>query len=188
MKRILVAAGTVQSMELLQQLLRAQKMEVTCNVDNGLDARRELETTFFDLVIVNSPLPDEHGEAIARLAYQKQMEVILLVKQEHVDAVYERIQKTGIYMISKPLKKSLFYQTLQCIYVHNSKLKMLHDEKECLAMQIQDARLLSRAKLLLMQVLKLSEPQAHHYIEKQAMDLRISKREVAKGIINTYEN
>ena len=34
----------------------------------------------------------------------------------------------------------------------------------------------------------MTEPQAHRYIEKQAMDLRITRREVAEGIISTYEN
>jgi response regulator NasT len=90
-------------------------------------------------------------------------------------------------MIPKPLKRSVFFQTLQCIRIQRAKLEKLQEEKGNLDRQIRDAKLLNRAKLLLMQVLKLSEPQAHHYIEKQAMDLRISKREVAEGIINTYE-
>ena len=188
MEHILIVAGTTQGVAMLQQLLHEQGLEVACSTDNGLDARRQLEARSFDLVVVNSPLPDEHGEAVARLAWQKQADVILLVKQEHADAVYERIGKTGIYMIPKPLKKAVFFQILQCIRTHNARLAAVREEKDRLAAQIQEAKLLNRAKLLLMQVLKLSEPQAHHYIEKQAMDLRISKLDVAKGIINTYEN
>jgi response regulator NasT len=34
----------------------------------------------------------------------------------------------------------------------------------------------------------MSEEQAHRYLEKQAMDLRTSKLEVAKQVIRTYEN
>jgi response regulator NasT len=33
----------------------------------------------------------------------------------------------------------------------------------------------------------MSETQAHHYIEKQAMDMRMTKREVALNILKTYE-
>ena len=90
-------------------------------------------------------------------------------------------------MIPKPLKRAVFLQTLQCIRIQQQRLNKLQEEKGNLNRQIQDAKLLNRAKLLLMQVLKLSESQAHHHIEKQAMDLRVSKREVAEGIISTYE-
>jgi response regulator NasT len=33
----------------------------------------------------------------------------------------------------------------------------------------------------------MTEPQAHRYIEKQAMDLRLPKREIAIHLIRTYE-
>ena len=50
-----------------------------------------------------------------------------------------------------------------------------------------DIRVVNRAKWLLMEKLNLSEKDAHYYIEKQAMDLRIPRREVAGNIIRTYE-
>lgn len=187
MERILTVAGTEQGLALLQQLLEEQGLFVSDSADNGASVRRLLEEQSYHLVVINAPLADEHGEAIARMAYRQNADVILLVKPEHADAVYERIRDTGIYMIPKPLKRSVFFQTLQCIRIQRAKLEKLQEEKGNLDRQIRDAKLLNRAKLLLMQVLKLSEPQAHHYIEKQAMDLRISKREVAEGIINTYE-
>ena len=34
----------------------------------------------------------------------------------------------------------------------------------------------------------MTEKQAHHYIEKQAMDMRTNKLTVAKQVIKTYEN
>lgn len=187
MEQILTVAGTEQGMHLLQQLLQEKGLTITASADCGVEARRLLEEQRFNLVIVNAPLTDEHGEAIARMAHSKEADVILLVKPEHVDAVYERIGSTGIYMIPKPLKRAVFLQTLQCIRIQQQRLNKLQEEKGNLNRQIQDAKLLNRAKLLLMQVLKLSESQAHHYIEKQAMDLRVSKREVAEGIISTYE-
>ena len=32
----------------------------------------------------------------------------------------------------------------------------------------------------------MTEAEAHRYIEKQAMDLRLSRKEVAENIIHTY--
>jgi glutamine synthetase len=44
----------------------------------------------------------------------------------------------------------------------------------------------NRAKWILINELSMSEPEAHRYIEKQAMDRCISKDQIAKEIINTY--
>jgi len=52
--------------------------------------------------------------------------------------------------------------------------------------KMEEIRLVNRAKWLLISELKMDEPLAHRYIEKQAMDRCISKREVAEEIIKTY--
>ena len=53
--------------------------------------------------------------------------------------------------------------------------------------KIEEIRLVNRAKCCLIQYLKFSEPQAHRYIEKQAMDTRQTRKEVAQRILSTYE-
>lgn len=188
MERILTVTATEQHSKMLQQLLTECGLPEPDAALDGLHARRKLEEQQYDLVVVDSPLSDEHGEAIARMADQKDAAVILIVKPEHADAVRERIRQTGVYLIMKPLKRAIFAQLIQCIQMQKKQLQAVAHERDKLKRQMQEINLQNRAKLLLMQVLKLSESQAHHYIEKQAMDLRISKREVAEGIINAYEN
>ena len=51
---------------------------------------------------------------------------------------------------------------------------------------MEEIRLVNRAKWLLIGELKMDEPSAHRYIEKQAMDRCVSKGEVARGILRTY--
>lgn len=51
---------------------------------------------------------------------------------------------------------------------------------------MEEIRLVNRAKWLLISELKMEEPQAHRYIEKQSMDLCVPKRQVAEDIIRTY--
>lgn len=188
MEQILIVSSSEAGREHLESFATEQNDAQIRAVSDGKEARKLLEEEVYDLVIVNAPLSDEHGEAVARKAYDAGMMVMLLVKTEYADAVWERIRSTGIYMMPKPLKRTVFLQTLQCIRMQKKQLQRLEQEKERLSRKIQDTALINRAKLVLMQVLKLSEPQAHHYIEKQAMDLRITKREVAEGVINTYEN
>ncbi len=53
--------------------------------------------------------------------------------------------------------------------------------------RIDDIRLINRAKSALMKYLQFTEPQAHHYLEKHAMNNRCTRREAAIHIINMYE-
>ena len=64
---------------------------------------------------------------------------------------------------------------------------MLKQEKNKLIKQVEDIKKVDRAKCLLIQYNKMTEEQAHRYLEKQAMDLRISRRAVADKIINYFE-
>ena len=80
MERILTVAGTEQGLALLQQLLEEQGLFVSDSADNGASVRRLLEEQSYHLVVINAPLADEHGEAIARMAYRQNADVILLVK------------------------------------------------------------------------------------------------------------
>ncbi len=184
--RILTVTG-VQQRSALERLLAEYGLRATCQAETGLAARRLLSAEPFDLVVVNTPLEDEHGEAVARLACGS-ADVILLTKSEQADAVRERIAETGVYLLTKPIKQAVFLQLLQCIGTARRRLRLERETSERLQRKLQDVNLENRAKLLLIQVLKLSESQAHRYIEKQAMDRRISKREVAEGIISAYES
>ena len=51
-----------------------------------------------------------------------------------------------------------------------------------------EIRLVNKAKWILISQLSMSEPNAHRYIEKQAMDRCIAKRTIAEEIIKTYAN
>lgn len=50
-----------------------------------------------------------------------------------------------------------------------------------------DFDIISRAKKTLMRYLNFTEPQAHRFIEKQAMNMRVKKLEIARGILKAYE-
>ena len=69
-----------------------------------------------------------------------------------------------------------------------SRLRSLRAQTNTLRRKLDDTRLVSRAKLLLMSRFKMSENEAHRYIERTAMDSGEKLREVAESIIRTYED
>lgn len=67
------------------------------------------------------------------------------------------------------------------------RLRTLRNKTSSLQQRLDDSRIVARAKLLLISRLGMSEGDAHRYIEKTAMDSCLPRRDVAEGIIRTYE-
>ena len=153
------------------------------------EARRAVLEKNFDIVIVDSPLADESGENFARhIAAKDFAQVILAVNSEHFDAVSAVCQDDGVLVISKPIEKNFFWSVLSLAGSISLKLKRMQDENAKLKQKIEDIRIIDRAKCLLISYLTLTEQEAHRFIEKQAMDLRSTKRSIAEGILKTYAN
>lgn len=93
----------------------------------------------------------------------------------------------GVYVLEKPLNKQMFYQSIKLINASQKKLMGLRKENSKLQVKIEEIKLVDRAKCTLIQYLKFTESQAHRYIEKQAMDMRKTRYEIAQDILKTYE-
>ena len=89
--------------------------------------------------------------------------------------------------VSKPINKQLFWQALKLARVAQSRINMAHKESAKLEKKLSDLKIISRAKLLLIINKDVSEEEAHKIIERQAMDSRLSRADVAKEIIREYE-
>ena len=53
--------------------------------------------------------------------------------------------------------------------------------------KIEEMKVISRAKSVLMNRLNMNEQEAHRYIIKQAMDTRTEACDVARRILQTYD-
>ena len=143
----------------------------------------------FDLVIINAPLRDESGESMARHIADKGLsQVILVVKSEYFDAVSAVTEENGVLTIAKPINRAVFWSVLKLARSAQNRLSRMREENSKLKQKIEDIRIIDRAKCILISYLNLSEQEAHRHIEKQAMDMRLTKREIAEGILKTYEN
>ena len=67
------------------------------------------------------------------------------------------------------------------------RLKRMEKKNATLEERMEEIRIVNHAKWILIQNMKMTESEAHRMIEKQSMDTRQSKREVAEGIIKTYQ-
>ncbi|NLL96863.1 MAG: ANTAR domain-containing protein [Clostridiaceae bacterium] len=189
MDRALVISCSGKSAVCLANILTEASVTDITTISNAGEARRVLIEKDFDLCVINTPLPDEFGEGLARnIAAQKVCVVILIVKSELFEKVSSKVEKDGVITIPKPISKPLFYNALKLTSVMHRRINAIKNENRMLIQKIEDIRIIDRAKCILISHLSLSEPEAHRYIEKQAMDMRQTRRKVAEEILKTYEN
>ena len=157
-------------------------------VDSVAAARRALLERSYDIVIVNTPLPDDFGSRLAiDICTGSGAAVLLMVKSELYNDVYSKVMEYGVFTLSKPTSSQLVEQFLKILCTTRERMRKLEEKQQSVEDKIAEIRVVNHAKWLLIQCLSMTEAEAQRYIEKQAMDARISKRQMAENVIKTYE-
>jgi two-component system, response regulator PdtaR len=189
MDSVLLVSSTEKDISVIMEMLNQNSYTEIVAVQNCGEARRLLLDRSFDLCIINTPLPDEFGQTLAMdIVSASISQVILVVKSELYEEISLKVESLGVFTISKPMDKQLFWSALKLANASYSKMTLLKNENNRLLQKIEDVRVIDRAKCILIQYLKMTEVEAHKYIEKQAMDMRITKKTVAQHILKTYES
>lgn len=185
---LLVSRGE-KSNAFFTEMLEAVSVNQIVTLPTCGEARRLLLEREFDMVIINAPLADESGESLARhIAGKGSCQVILVVKSEYYEEVSAVTEEDGVLTVAKPVNRAILWSALKLAKAAQARLRQVRSENSRLQQRLEDIRVVNRAKYLLISHLSMSEEEAHRYIEKQAMDLRATRRAVAEGILKTYEN
>lgn len=189
MKKALIISKTKQSVLPLAELLNSEGYDNIASAHTYEEAKLAITTHIFDLIVVNSVLADQSGVNVATFAAQKTRAcVIVIMPAEQAQKISDQMAQCGVLVISKPINKHLFHHYLMFTDYFKRRMFCVVEENDKLKQMVEEMKLISRAKCLLMQCLSMSEPQAHRYLEKQAMDMRLSKLEIAKQVLKTYDN
>ncbi|MDO5783495.1 MAG: ANTAR domain-containing protein [Eubacteriales bacterium] len=189
MEKILLVTASKKSADMLLDLINAGGwrpdlilVAASCN-----EARRKLIENNVDLILINAPLTDEFGHDFASYVCESTMAgVLMLVKAELAESVSERVEQEGVFVITKPISRPVFYQTLHLVNASRMRIYTLQKENRKLHQRLEDMRIINRAKCLLIAEAHMSEQEAHTYIEKRAMDHRETKRDTAEDIIRSF--
>ena len=185
MASVLIASDR-QYHEPLRSLFARPGQAVVCCASAG-EARRALVQGGCELLVINAPLPDEFGRELAAQAAQNGVGAILLCPGPQADRLAESLEKQGVYVMSRPLSRPQAAFALRFIRVGQQRVRALTAQNQRLTKRLDEARVISRAKCVLARWGDLSEEEAHRLIEKRAMDQRVTSREAALQILQSYE-
>lgn len=186
---VLLVSASERDTESLRGLLLESGFARTSVAADAGTAKMRYSAEQQDIVIISPPV--QGGSAvqlaceITKLGYAG---VLLLVRNEQYEELSRRLERDGVMLLQKPLSRSLFLQALRLLAAMRERMRGVEDRARILETRMTELKLVERAKWVLVEYLKMSEAEAHRYIEKQAMDRRTTRGEIAEGILKTYEN
>ena len=185
---LLLITGSKDTAAHFAAFLPADRFAPELNVCSPLEAAYVLDETVYDVVVLDGTVPPETASALALRAEETGAAgVLLLAEADRFEAVSALAQAHGFMALPSPVDPEMLRQSLGMMAAVSQRLRALESRAEKLQAKMDELRIVDRAKLLLIQRFKMTEKQAHRFIEKSAMDSCVTRRAVAEKIIRTYE-
>ena len=190
MDRILIVSANEKSAKNLENLIsKVNSPSSFTLLTSASNARRTLFDENYDYLVVNSPLLDDNAIQLCLTASANtDAGILLFVKEELFDQTISECAASGISVISKPIIMPVLSQSFSLLKSVRGQIVKLKRDNAKLQTKLDEVKLISQAKCLLIEKKGCSESEAHHLIERRAMNARISAKEAAGQILRIYSD
>jgi response regulator NasT len=183
-RRVLIAEDETLIRLDLAEMLGEEGYDVVGQVSDGEAAVSLAEQLLPDLVILDIKMPRLDGIAAAeRIASQRLAPVVILTAFSQRDLVDRARDAGAMAYLVKPFTQADLVPAIEMAASRFAELNQLESEVADLTERLETRKQVDRAKAELQRSLGISEPDAFRWIQKTAMDLRLSMRQVAEGVL-----
>lgn len=183
--RVLIAEDEALIRMDLAEMLEEQGYAVVAQVADGqaaIDASRELQP---DLVVLDIKMPRVDGIAAATVIASERIAPIVMLTAFSQRELIERARDAGaMAYVVKPFGPHDLVPAIELARARFAEIHALAAEVDGLQEQLEARKLIERAKSLIQENLGFSEAESFSWIQRTAMDLRLSMREVAQTVID----
>ena len=184
---VLIVSASERFRDSLRPLLPEAGYAPVITVTSVGAAERVRSERDFDFVFINSPLPDDAGIRFAVDCCRTGGTVaVLFAAAALYDQVRAKVTERGVFVLPRPIPRDAILRGLNWMTAARERLRGYEKKVQPIEEKMEEIRLVNRAKWLLISELKMSEPDAHRYINRQSMDRCVPKRAVAEEIIRLY--
>jgi two-component system, response regulator PdtaR len=183
-RRVVIAEDEALIRLDLAEMLAAEGFEVVGHAGDGEAAVSLVEELRPDLAVFDIKMPKLDGISAAEKVARKRLAPVVILTAFSQRELVERARDAGAmaYLV-KPFSTSDLVPALEIALSRFTELSQLESEVDDLTGRLETRKLVERAKGVLQEQLGLSEPEAFRWLQKTAMDLRLTMRAVAEGVI-----
>jgi response regulator NasT len=181
--RILVAEDEALIRMDLVEMLQEAGYEVVAQATNGEEAIALATEHRPDLAILDVKMPVLDGISAAEKIIS--IAPVLMLTAFSQKELVDRARDAGVMAyVVKPFTIGDLVPAIEIAMSRHTQMKSLAEEVADLHERLETRKIVDRAKGILMKALNLSEPEAFSWIQRAAMDRRLTMKEVANAVIS----
>ena len=181
--RILVAEDEALIRLDLVEMLTEAGYEVVAQATNGVEAIALAKEFKPDLAILDVKMPELDGISAAQEIIE--ISPVLMLTAFSQKELVERARDAGVMAyVVKPFSINDLTPAIEIAMSRHLQMRTLKEEVTDLHERLETRKVIDRAKGILMAAMNLSEPEAFGWIQRAAMDRRMSMKAVAEAVIS----
>lgn len=182
---VLIVSDSPPFDELIKKQLPPGKYMTVDFRRSGASARRSILERYYDIIIINAPLADEQGVGLAMDMEEKcNASMLLTVPSDSYGDVLSRVTDAGMLVLAKPFPKAMLGYAIRFLMAEQKKIRRLEKKISAAQEKAEELRLVSKAKVMLVEQKHMTENDAHRLIGKMAMDQGRSRKRIAQDLID----
>ena len=186
-RRVVVAEDESLIRMDIVETLRDQGFEVVGEAGDGNKAVELALELKPDLMVMDIKMPDLDGLSAAEKISELKIPVVLLTAFSQQELVTRAAEVGAMAFLVKPFSPQDLLPAIEIALSRHSQLVALEAEVADLGERLETRKLVERAKGVLSEKMKLTEPEAFRWIQKASMDRRLSMADVARTVLDQLE-
>lgn len=182
--QIAIALQNTQAADKIKYALQRSGYDVSDVCQSGSETLRRVRSSATDILIINFDLPDKTGLEVSTIIGDENLcSVVLLVSNVQREFCAQLIEDYDITLLQKPLSAAALLNTIETVLQNRRRVGKLERELSKLKKELEDRKIIEKAKGILMKKKSISEAEAYRRIQTMSMDSRVSMRNIADKII-----
>lgn len=183
-RRVVVAEDESLIRMDIVETLRDKGFDVVGEAGDGNTAVELAFTLKPDLIVMDIKMPDLDGLSAAEKISELKIPVVLLTAFSQQELVTRAAEVGAMAFLVKPFSPQDLLPAIEIAISRHAQLVALEAEIQDLGERLETRKLVERAKAVLSEKMKLTEPEAFRWIQKASMDRRLSMADVSRTVLD----
>lgn len=176
--KILIAHDSLPERRVIGDILRKAGHQVVAETSDMAHTLRRVRSLYCDLVIVDSAMDGGRGAKTAEIIHEDQLSAVVLLADNDVSYLTRRF-----HYLLKPVNYDKLIPAVESALMYWGRENELRKQIKKLQEQLETRKIMDKAKGRLIDVMGLNESEAHHFIQKEAMNKSMTLKQAALGIL-----